>query len=294
MRLPSHSLSKATKLWLPKSYDDLDAITSPNVLYDLGRFGKRVVRTADGVVIKYGGDELAEEVLCTRFAHEKLSLPVPRILHYPGSARRRVSWTMPPPVAATGPTGVWYICMEEVPGASLDKVIDTLSEQQLDHIAGQLKSIIARIGSVKSKTLGSITGDPYRTLLVYPAYQPKQAFTTVAEFRDHFHRLLLMCPGGEREANELLNRIPRNAAIRFTHGDLVPKNIMVDGSAITGIIDWANAGFYPEFWEYCRMHSPDLMTPQWSRVLETVFPGERRQEEIDAVEKMLFDISWFL
>ncbi|KAI0032374.1 hypothetical protein K488DRAFT_33700, partial [Vararia minispora EC-137] len=61
------------------------------------------------------------------------------------------------------------------------------------------------------------------------------------------------------------------ADICFTHGDLVPKNIMVDpsdGYRITGILDWENAGFYPSFWEYCRMHDPDFLSPQWSQILD--------------------------
>ncbi|KAF9556781.1 hypothetical protein CPC08DRAFT_641050 [Agrocybe pediades] len=56
-------------------------------------------------------------------------------------------------------------------------------------------------------------------------------------------------------------RFPRNAAIQFAHGDLLPKNIIVNGSTITGIIDWEAAGFYPEYWEYARMHCYFHRTP---------------------------------
>ena len=46
--------------------------------------------------------------------------------------------------------------------------------------------------------------------------------------------------------------------VHLTHSDLLPKNILVNGSTITVIIDWEMAGFYPEFWEYCRMHDPEF------------------------------------
>ena len=75
--------------------------------------------------------------------------------------------------------------------------------------------------------------------------------------------------------------------IHLTHGDLLPKNILVNGSTITAIIDWETAGFYPEFWEYCRMHDPGFMTLRWAHVLERVFPGPRREKEIRAVMDIL-------
>jgi aminoglycoside phosphotransferase len=38
----------------------------------------------------------------------------------------------------------------------------------------------------------------------------------------------------------------------FTHNDLFPRNIMVDGSRVTGVIDWESAGWFPAHWEYCK------------------------------------------
>ncbi|KAE9410686.1 hypothetical protein BT96DRAFT_781344, partial [Gymnopus androsaceus JB14] len=55
---------------------------------------------------------------------------------------------------------------------------------------------------------------------------------------------------------------------------------------ITAIIDWATAGFWPDYWEYCFMHSLSSLTPGWDRVLSLVFPGERRQAEVDALNKI--------
>lgn len=75
--------------------------------------------------------------------------------------------------------------------------------------------------------------------------------------------------------------------MRFAHAELVPRNIIVDGTTITAIIDWATAGFWPEYWEYCNMHNPNWSSPGWDRVLELIFPGERRQSEIDAVYQLI-------
>jgi thiamine kinase-like enzyme len=40
---------------------------------------------------------------------------------------------------------------------------------------------------------------------------------------------------------------------KFTHGDLVPNNIIVKDGRIAAIIDWEFAGWFPEYWEYVKM-----------------------------------------
>ncbi|KAI0319231.1 hypothetical protein OF83DRAFT_1055332 [Amylostereum chailletii] len=138
-----------------------------------------------------------------------------------------------------------------------------MTAEQLEHIAVQLRSILARMRAVTSTSLGSIDGGPHRNLPLPGSYLPKHRFGSTRDFLVH-----------------------------FAHGDLVPKNIMVEGSTITAVIDWEHAAFYPSFWEYCRMHDPGFMTPKWGRILEQVFPGPRRQDEIDSVHRVLTDIYW--
>ncbi|KAI0691959.1 hypothetical protein C8T65DRAFT_550662, partial [Cerioporus squamosus] len=40
----------------------------------------------------------------------------------------------------------------------------------------------------------------------------------------------------------------------FSHGDLQPSNIMVHEGHIVGIIDWAEAGWYPYCWDADILH----------------------------------------
>jgi thiamine kinase-like enzyme len=176
--------------------------------------------------------------------------------------------------------------MEQCPGISLDKVINMMAPAELDHVADQLKSILSRMAKPRSRTLGSVTGGPYRNFF-FPGYAaPKYAFSSVGEFIDHYRdMLMLFCT--QEFTESLLCQLPRNAAMRFAHGDLMPRNILVNGSKITAIVDWSTAGFYPEFWEYCRMHDPAFMTEPWDYVLRRIFPTERRQQEIDVARQLL-------
>jgi hypothetical protein len=65
----------------------------------------------------------------------------------------------------------------------------------------------------------------------------------------------------------------RVASFVITHGDLTPRNIIVQGNVITGIVDWERSGFFPEYAEYvfammlCHSHEE-----WWIPVLEELLP----------------------
>jgi aminoglycoside phosphotransferase (APT) family kinase protein len=39
----------------------------------------------------------------------------------------------------------------------------------------------------------------------------------------------------------------------FTHADLASCNVVIENGRISGIIDWSQAGWYPEYWEDSRL-----------------------------------------
>ncbi|CAI0653049.1 unnamed protein product [Colletotrichum noveboracense] len=48
--------------------------------------------------------------------------------------------------------------------------------------------------------------------------------------------------------------------IVFTHADLLPSNIMLTPGPlprVAAIIDWEQVGWYPEYWEYCKVKRMD-------------------------------------
>lgn len=52
--------------------------------------------------------------------------------------------------------------------------------------------------------------------------------------------------------------LPDTGNIYFSHGDFHFGNIMVSQSpgepvVVTGVIDWEEAGWYPPYWEHCKM-----------------------------------------
>ncbi|ESK95592.1 hypothetical protein Moror_12666 [Moniliophthora roreri MCA 2997] len=141
--------------------------------------------------------------------------------------------------------------MEERPGQSLDNVIDSISHAQLDHVADQLSDMLNRMSKITSSWLGIADGSPYRNMF-FPYYlQPERPFKNVEDFINAFCQIFRIHLT-EPYIESILADLPRDAPITFTHADLLPKNIIVDGTMITGIIDWGTGGFYP----FYREHSP--------------------------------------
>ncbi|KAJ7276623.1 kinase-like domain-containing protein [Mycena rebaudengoi] len=57
---------------------------------------------------------------------------------------------------------------------------------------------------------------------------------------------------------------------KFTHGDLLPRNVMVHEGRISAIIDWDSAGWRPEYWEVTKAHFAALGAPkEWIQALES-------------------------
>ena len=60
---------------------------------------------------------------------------------------------------------------------------------------------------------------------------------TEERFHEHMTRARQLCD--------------RKHRITFTHGDVLPWNLLVDDDfKLSGIIDWESAGWQPEYWEY--------------------------------------------
>ncbi|KAM3444566.1 hypothetical protein NHJ13734_001380 [Beauveria thailandica] len=60
--------------------------------------------------------------------------------------------------------------------------------------------------------------------------------------------------------------------IKFTHADLAGRNIIVRGGDIVAIIDWAYAGWYPEYWEFTKTHYVTLLDDWQDNVRTAISP----------------------
>ncbi|KAK2672421.1 hypothetical protein RAB80_012500 [Fusarium oxysporum f. sp. vasinfectum] len=127
-----------------------------------------------------------------------------------------------------------------------------MSEDEQKSIKGQLRLQIQHMRTLVQPYIGRINRQPTRNIYNTTFIRHCGPFEDEEAF-DNW--CLDRLSGGTIQHwrwKKVLERQRRKSTGRFvlTHGDLSPRNIMVDGSTITGIIDWELSGFYPEYVEY--------------------------------------------
>lgn len=60
--------------------------------------------------------------------------------------------------------------------------------------------------------------------------------------------------------------------IHFVHANIKPRHIMVHNGRVTGILDWALAGFYPEYWEFAKAIGDEDLGDERANFIMKTFP----------------------
>ncbi|KAF2772401.1 hypothetical protein EJ03DRAFT_324815 [Teratosphaeria nubilosa] len=82
--------------------------------------------------------------------------------------------------------------------------------------------------------------------------------------------------------------LPESNQSVFTHGDMSPRNIMVDERLqITGIVDWEAVGWYPDYWEYINIWKPSVDL-DWQKWMDQTAPRKWDRRGVDAARRVLF------
>lgn len=142
---------------------------------------------------------------------------------------------------------------DRVAGVALSDVWKDLNHDQRASITEQLRAQITQMRTCIQPFIGRVgrqhTGNVYDRLVQ----------TYCGPFADEEEcdnwRLARLTRGrlARWKWNRMLERERRKShSGRFvlTHGDLTPRNILVQDGVITGIVDWEYGGFYPEYAEY--------------------------------------------
>lgn len=225
------------------------------------------------LIVKFGPCVVVEEALCLRMLRKTLpeKVPVPEVY----------GWRVE--------EGRVFIYMELIQGETLHDRWDHLSDQGKTLICAQLKEIIAVLRQLEpgpsdsfigmwmqgnlyqpidlftDKIVGSITR---RLLLdyVFEAIPSAGPFKTVKEFNDWFSALpQQQLPDSLKYKDPYREFLP-DGGIRFTHGDLHRGNIIIsrtDPPRVMAVIDWTHAGWYPDYWEYCKALYTSHYNGEW-------------------------------
>nr|KMM71857.1 hypothetical protein CPAG_08158 [Coccidioides posadasii RMSCC 3488] len=105
---------------------------------------------------------------------------------------------------------------------------------------------------------------------VFETMSWKGPFKNVRKFNDWFSSLPQhWLPESRKYRDPYRDYLPDNGTIKLTHVDLHHGNILISPTRpprIIALIDWAHAGWYPEYWEYCKALYTSHYEGEWRNV----------------------------
>jgi len=133
---------------------------------------------------------------------------------------------------------------------------------------------------------GSTSADPLLEDLDTPPYSH---IYTDEDLRARIYKRYLHF-NGRRYEHTLPDMLPQSSRSVFSHGDIAPRNIMVDEERrITGILDWELSGWFPDYWGYSQMMRPaDDVTCDWQKWMDLTAPQIWDLSGIKAPRRVLF------
>ncbi|KAK0714409.1 kinase-like domain-containing protein [Apiosordaria backusii] len=182
-----------------------------------------------GLLVKYGTKVTETEMETQRYVYRRLQglVPVPQVL----------GW------AEDDHQGFIYMSLIDAP--TLAERWNGLSESERHSICHELHELVQRWRELEQDPeevyIGAVGKRPLNDILIKDKsdlYGPWVGSDAVRIFQEACYIDL-----------------DDDAPIVFTHGDLVPCNILVtegENPKVAAIIDWAQAGWYPSYWEWCK------------------------------------------
>lgn len=193
-----------------------------------------IVRLPFGKVLKISTGR--NELEAMEFVRANTSIPLPRLYE-----------------VYERPDGTVGLVMEELPGDGTEYA--NMGPEQIQAFGQELAGYLQQLRRLKPPEKGFIGSVSQGPLLDYRVGQVTFGpFHRIADF--HFYLRL----GGPLETwtkDPVVKEVHGRSAsysVKFTHADLNPRNIQYHNGRIVGIIDWELAGWYPEYWEYTKMH----------------------------------------
>lgn len=192
-------------------------------------------------VVKYSEFGPAAEVAALNLVRERTPIPVPKFIKY----------------LQDDAGGSGYLFMEYIDGQPLDQAWLSCDRAQKKSIVSQLRGYLDELRQIKGQTIcsadGSVCNDQIFANRAF-AYGP---YDSDVAFRAGIAKSLRSCdasPAFTETVIGFVNAMPSHDQIVFTHGDLVPRNILVRDGRVVAIVDWEMAGYYPAYWEYVKGH----------------------------------------
>ncbi|KNG87372.1 hypothetical protein ANOM_005928 [Aspergillus nomiae NRRL 13137] len=259
-----------------------DDIPQNQVIYHKGT---HTVEYIDGKIVKSGEDFKIYEALSLIFINDNTEIPVPKVrsIHY-GDKRLDVRYDGEgkstnihlkngkvferkndeqglPILVHWKNDQVDKITMDFVEGKALDMVWMDFTKAQQGVLAEDLRRYVTELRKLKGTYIGALNDGPARIISNFQQLKEVGPFNSRKEFNSSLSEnsvATMICPSQddssqEDDSSQDDDPPQKHEDFFFTHGDIVPRNILVNGQGkITALVDWEFAGYYPQYWEYSK------------------------------------------
>lgn len=205
--------------------------------------------------MKSGCNVESAEATALELIAEKLDIPVPRLQS-----------------TSTSPDGTTSISMDYVDGHTLSDMWISLSNEEKQAIAEQLRVILSAMRSLQPEdnTISSCGGGPTTDIRRYTIFKGGP-FAGEDAFNDFLASSVLSGtpPILVRKFRQQLRSDHR---LVFTHGDIAQHNIIIRDNNVVALLDWQCAGWFPEYWDYVKFFTRPAKKKDWYEYADIIFP----------------------
>lgn len=247
--------------------------------------GCEVTEIQRGVVLKRGAKvQRSEETAMSLVREHAPGVPIPQL--YRSSYKQ-----------ADGAVVYGELYMSLVPGETLKSVWADFSDPSKLRICQDIWRLVAQIRTIpRPETLGTdfyctADGSPSRDPLLGSKSDIAPPFPDDKAFRDRIYSRYVAHNGlSYRDAISLPDLLPQSDRSVFAHGDIGPRNIMVDTEGrILGLLDWESSGWFPDYWEFCQMMKPcHKLEHDWQHWMQRTKPEQWDITGISKARRVLF------
>lgn len=196
-----------------------------------------------------------------------------------------------PQVYGTGTSnGLNYIQMDFIPGQTLEQAWKDMTADRKSDVAKQLRDILTAMRSVPPppQLIGACDGSGIRDTRAWHTYDGP-----VCPDERAFNEYLISglnpkTPPAVRDAFAV--KLCTNHREVLSHCDLAPRNIMVRDGRIVALIDWADAGWYPEYWEHVKFFQRNWPGNDFWCYASEIFPQSYPSELVDYIALMTWQL----
>ncbi|CVL04985.1 uncharacterized protein FMAN_12985 [Fusarium mangiferae] len=203
--------------------------------------------------------------------------------------RNQTQVPVPRPLDLVSDADASYLLTTTILGQRLDSYIDILSDHDLDIFKRDMQKYVAQLRSIsrqerQNHAISNAVGGPcYDYRIVACSDYDKERGDFFGPFIDEEEFNILRTPA----LPDVFHSTGHD--IVFTHSDINMRNILMHNGRISGIVDWENSGWFPDYWEYTKAHYVTKLNKRWLAVVDRVFESFGDFKLDLAIERRLWE-----